>query len=97
MKVCLICLNMCMPLYCRRMSDNEDIPDMQTCQQRVEQFAEITGTDEACAQFYLQDRQWSLEVGFQWLHDNIFLVLFSLAFNFYYVCRGQLMHSLRPN
>ncbi|XP_071545260.1 tyrosyl-DNA phosphodiesterase 2-like isoform X2 [Panulirus ornatus] len=27
----------------------------------VEKFAEITGTDEACAQFYLQDRKWDLE------------------------------------
>lgn len=40
---------------------DEDIPDVETCQQRVEQFAQITGTDEACAQFYLQDRKWDLE------------------------------------
>ena len=46
------------------MSDDEDIPDVKICQERVEKFAEITGTDEACAQFYLQDRKWDLEVGF---------------------------------
>jgi tyrosyl-DNA phosphodiesterase 2 len=39
-----------------------DIPDRETCQKLTEQFAEITGTDEACAQFYLQDRNWNLEV-----------------------------------
>ena len=32
-------------------------------QKHVEQFAALTNTDEACAQFYLQDRQWNLEVG----------------------------------
>ncbi|KDR19586.1 tyrosyl-DNA phosphodiesterase 2-like isoform X2 [Zootermopsis nevadensis] len=38
-----------------------DIPDRETCQKLTEQFAEVTGTDEACAQFYLQDRKWDLE------------------------------------
>ncbi|MPC14935.1 Tyrosyl-DNA phosphodiesterase 2 [Portunus trituberculatus] len=43
-------------------SDNDDnVPDVATCQKRVEQFASLTNTDEACAQFYLQDRQWDLE------------------------------------
>ncbi|XP_069705027.1 tyrosyl-DNA phosphodiesterase 2-like [Periplaneta americana] len=44
-------------------SDESDanIPDRETCQKLTEQFAEITGTDEACAQFYLQDRGWNLE------------------------------------
>ena len=31
-------------------------------QERVEQFAAITGTDEALAQFFLQDRNWDIEV-----------------------------------
>ncbi|KAK3925650.1 Tyrosyl-DNA phosphodiesterase 2 [Frankliniella fusca] len=43
------------------MSEDEDIPDVNICQARVEEFAKITGTDEACAQFYLQDRKWDLE------------------------------------
>jgi hypothetical protein len=45
-------------------SDGSDsgIPDRDTCQKLTEQFAEVTGTDEACAQFYLQDRKWDLEV-----------------------------------
>nr|CAD7392164.1 unnamed protein product [Timema cristinae] len=41
--------------------EEHDIPDRETCQKLTEQFAEITGTDEACAQFYLQDRDWDLE------------------------------------
>lgn len=40
---------------------DDDIPDVATCQKLVEQFAELTNTDEACAQFYLQDRQWDLQ------------------------------------
>lgn len=43
------------------MSDDEDIPEVEVCQKLVEEFAQITGTDEACAQFYLQDRKWDLE------------------------------------
>jgi len=31
------------------------------CQKRIEQFSEITRTDEALAQFYLQDRDWNVE------------------------------------
>ncbi|GFT07532.1 tyrosyl-DNA phosphodiesterase 2 [Nephila pilipes] len=43
-------------------SDNsEDIPEVSECQRLCECFAEITGTDEACAQFYLQDRKWDLD------------------------------------
>nr|CAD7569763.1 unnamed protein product [Timema californicum] len=41
--------------------EGHGIPDRETCQKLTEQFAEITGTDEACAQFYLQDRDWNLE------------------------------------
>lgn len=46
------------------MSDvsDEDVPEVEVCQKLVEEFAQITGTDEACAQFYLQDRKWDLEV-----------------------------------
>lgn len=45
---------------------DSDIPDRDTCQKLTEQFAEITGTNEACAQFYLQDRKWDLEVRMKW-------------------------------
>ncbi|XP_045610571.1 tyrosyl-DNA phosphodiesterase 2 [Procambarus clarkii] len=41
--------------------EETNIPDVATCQALVEQFASITNTDEACAQFYLQDRDWNLE------------------------------------
>jgi hypothetical protein len=51
---------------------DSDIPDRETCQKLTEQFAEITGTDEACAQFYLQDRNWNLEVS-DWAHNILIL------------------------
>ncbi|CAN7989444.1 unnamed protein product [Ixodes hexagonus] len=40
---------------------DDDIPDGKVCQQLCEDFAAITQTDTACAQFYLQDRSWNLE------------------------------------
>jgi hypothetical protein len=43
-------------------SDDADIPDRQTCEVLCKEFAHITNTDTACAQFYLQDRKWKLEV-----------------------------------
>lgn len=48
------------------MSDNEEmpgnyVPDASTASALVSQFAEITGTDVACGQFYLQDRNWDLQ------------------------------------
>jgi len=33
----------------------------------TEQFAEITGTDTALAQFFLQDRKWDLQVAIELL------------------------------
>ncbi|XP_050714814.1 tyrosyl-DNA phosphodiesterase 2-like [Eriocheir sinensis] len=42
-------------------AEDENIPDVATCQKLVEQFAGLTNTDEALAQFYLQDREWDLE------------------------------------
>lgn len=42
-------------------SENENLPSADECQIRCEEFALITGTDTACAQFYLQDREWNLE------------------------------------
>ena len=43
-------------------SGEDDIPDKDTCEKRCEKFVEITGTDSACAMFYLQDVHWNLEV-----------------------------------
>jgi tyrosyl-DNA phosphodiesterase 2 len=56
---------------------DSDIPDRETCQKLTEQFAEITGTDEACAQFYLQDRKWDLEVRMMWHCNYKYLSTFS--------------------
>lgn len=42
--------------------DESDLPDAATCLSLTEKFAELTGTDVACAHFFLQDRKWDLEV-----------------------------------
>ncbi|XP_013790917.1 tyrosyl-DNA phosphodiesterase 2-like [Limulus polyphemus] len=42
-------------------SEDENIPDVETCQKLCEEFARVTNTDTACAQFYLQDRDWNLQ------------------------------------
>lgn len=43
-------------------SDSDsDIPEVSVCKRLCEEFAEVTGTDTACAQFYLQDRKWNLD------------------------------------
>lgn len=38
------------------------VPNAKEAESLVSQFAEVTGTDTACAQFYLQDRNWNLQV-----------------------------------
>ncbi|XP_046400306.1 tyrosyl-DNA phosphodiesterase 2-like isoform X2 [Ischnura elegans] len=44
------------------MNEGEDQGlNAEKCQDLVEKFVEITATDSACAQFYLQDRKWNLE------------------------------------
>jgi len=40
------------------------------CQKRIEQFSEITQTDEALAQFYLQDRDWNVEASVTAFYSN---------------------------
>ena len=42
--------------------DERDLPSAAECEQRCQRFAEVTGTDTALAMFFLQDRQWSVEV-----------------------------------
>ena len=42
--------------------DERDLPPAAECEQRCQRFAEVTGTDTALAMFFLQDRQWSVEV-----------------------------------
>jgi len=42
-------------------AEDSDIPDAAVCQERCVEFAGITGTDEACAQFFLQDHDWDLQ------------------------------------
>ena len=43
----------------------DDLPSAAECDRRCKEFAAITCTDTALAMFFLQDRQWSLEVGWQ--------------------------------
>jgi len=42
--------------------DDANLPSAAECDRRCKEFAEVTGTDSALAMFFLQDRQWSLEV-----------------------------------
>lgn len=37
------------------------VPNKAEAEQLVNRFAELTGTDTACAQYFLQDRDWDLE------------------------------------
>lgn len=43
-------------------SDIGYLPSTEEATRLVNKFAEVTGTDTACAQFYLQDRDWDLQV-----------------------------------
>ncbi|CAG0881755.1 unnamed protein product [Darwinula stevensoni] len=42
-------------------TEEDNIPDRETCEGLTQQFAEVTGTDVALAQYYLQDRNWDLQ------------------------------------
>jgi len=49
------------------MSDSSEegdanLPSAAECDRRCKEFAEVTRTDTALAMFFLQERQWSLEV-----------------------------------
>ena len=41
---------------------DQDLPSAAECEERCQRFAEVTGTDTALAMFFLQDRQWNLDV-----------------------------------
>ena len=43
----------------------------EICQKLVEEFVQMTETDEALAQFYLQDRNWSLRLSVNDYFDHI--------------------------
>lgn len=58
-------------------SDEGFVPNAKQAAELVSQFATITGTDTACAQFYLQDRDWDLQVH---IFYNYFIVLFSIYY-----------------
>ncbi len=53
--------------------DDEDVvqpvPTKEVAQFLVAEFAQITGTDTALAQMFLQDRQWDLEVSSHSLNE----------------------------
>jgi hypothetical protein len=42
--------------------DDDDIPSAAECARRCKEFVDLTKTDSALAQSFLQDRQWSVEV-----------------------------------
>ena len=39
-----------------------NLPTAAECEARCQEFAAVTGTDTALAQFYLQDMEWNVEV-----------------------------------
>ena len=39
-----------------------EVPPREECQRRCSEFASITQTDTALAMFFLQNREWNLEV-----------------------------------
>ena len=43
-------------------SEDENLPSAAECGKRCQLFADLTGTDTALAMFYLQDRNWTVEV-----------------------------------
>ena len=58
--------------------DDANLPSREECETRCQTFAEVTGTDSALAMFYLQDRDWDLQVS---LYYNFNLVLISCNFS----------------
>ncbi|OQR73265.1 tyrosyl-DNA phosphodiesterase 2-like, partial [Tropilaelaps mercedesae] len=47
-----------------------DFPPVEVCAERCRRFAEVTDTNQALAQFYLQDREWNLERSIQDYYDD---------------------------
>ena len=47
----------------------QPVPTKEVAQFLVAEFAQITGTDTALAQMFLQDRQWDLEVSSHSLNE----------------------------
>lgn len=43
-------------------SDDGDLPSGPECLRRCKEFADVTGTNNALAMFYLQGTKWDLEV-----------------------------------
>ena len=42
--------------------EGQNLPPAEECEERCQRFAQVTGTDTALAMFFLQDRQWNLDV-----------------------------------
>ena len=42
--------------------DEANLPSAAECDARCKEFAAITATDSACAMFFLQDRDWNVQV-----------------------------------
>ena len=44
-------------------SEDANLPSAAECEERCQTFVAVTGTDSACAMFFLQDRDWDVQVG----------------------------------
>lgn len=53
--------------------DSSNIPDRDTAQKLIEEFAEITKTNEALAQSFLQDHGWDLSKSIAAFYDALAL------------------------
>ena len=42
--------------------DDANLPSRDECEQRCKTFSDVTGADSAMAMFFLQERDWNLEV-----------------------------------
>ena len=43
-------------------SEDANLPSAAECEERCQTFVAVTGTDSACAMFFLQDRDWDVKV-----------------------------------
>jgi hypothetical protein len=52
--------------------EQSELPSAIECDRRTKQFAQVTGTDEACAHMYLQDCNWDVEVNTSFRYPSIY-------------------------
>lgn len=74
-------------------SDDANLPSAAECEARCQTFAEITGTDTALAMFYLQDREWIVEV-LLFLGFYFYFIIFKILFLFLVFLESDVIFSV---